>query len=473
MKINKELWGIKTEQKSEAKKREIPVPQESPEILIRQAEAAVANLQRSGDQKFNEQAARAATEGLRVDNQDKDALDALRQDAISAEQKLAAEFSESPPKIAEINDNNVKQTDLDKKDTRFRDPSTDISNVFVSVLENKLNVENIFTEIDKIQQNIDSLQENSIKKIFNHFKIKKLAAERSTKEEQVSALMQDIASAEHLLSELYGQIDEKHQAKSIMQYAKDHFRNDPERMDQINKLENERKKRSVESAMMRNNTFIFHGIRDEKSGPVGSRASNLKQETPQDIRIKIALALEPSLSTSSFKNDGAKQGLWSNTGLLLRSGHIDAAKSWDMHTNIEGVNNRGNLAITTASDIDRVMQEKRVLSGGVVWYNEIVVRNPKYAGLCVGSLELNADLARLAEELKLPVFFHDGKGQVYETSPEPGSKSKLVQGKEVFPSDIANSEYDIPQQERRDLIKEVVRDDIFHIDERIKDAQKL
>lgn len=417
---------------------------------------------------------RAEQDGLQVDGIDIEELRGLGFEADMAKAELVDSIKEKEVIGEGEPKNNIEQTNLEEKNVSIEESKKDISNALWSVLEGKGKVEDIYAEIDKIQQNIDSLQANSIKKIFNYFKIKKLTAERLTREEQASLLIKDVASSEQLVSELIDEIEAKEKAEKIMQYAKDHFKDSPEHIAQIDKIEKERELRSVKSSMIRNNAFIFHGIKDSKSGPVGERASNLKQETAQDMRIKIAMALEPSLSTSSFRNDGVKQRLWSDLGLLLRGGQIDAAKSEDMHTSIKGIDERDNLKITTASDIDRVISQKRKTWDGVSWYNEIVIRNPKYAGLCLSSLKINKDIAKLAEELNIPIFFHDGKGNVFETSLQSESdKFILTQGKEVSPSDITDSKFDISQEKRKDLIQEVVKDDIFHIDERMSDIQKL
>jgi len=415
---------------------------------------------------------RAGKDGLVFDGKDKNKLESFSEEADETKTELLTAINGG----AEINETVVEKTDieLNRKTKNIREYKRDISGVFESVLKNKVKVENIYTEIDKIQLDIDSLQVNSIKKIFNYFKINKLNKERLTKEEQISLLRKDISSAEQLIIELSDQIEVKDKTEKILKYTKDHFKDSPEYMDKIEKIEKEHEMRSIKSSIIRNNAFIFHGIKDKKSGDVKEQESALKQEVSQDVRIKIAMALEPSLSTSSFRNDGAKQRLWSDIGLLLREGHIDAADSSDMHTEVKGINDRDNLKITTTSDIDRIMMQKRKTWDGMYWYNEIVVRNPKYAGLCVSSLEINKDLAKLSEELDIPIFFHDGKGRVFETALQSETnKFILIQGREVTPSDIANSKYDISQEKRKSLIQEVVKEDIFHIDERMKDVQLL
>ena len=108
MKINKELWGVKPDQKPEAEaKKEAPVVQESPEVLNarlnarieNQAANEVANFQNEGSQRLEAAEARAAPEGLAIENSDKTALSGLGQKAENARQEFVAEISERSPQM--------------------------------------------------------------------------------------------------------------------------------------------------------------------------------------------------------------------------------------------------------------------------------------------------------------------------------------------------------------------------------------
>lgn len=104
MKINKELWGIKPDQKTEAEaKKETPEIQKSPEILKNQIEnqaaGAVANFQKENNQRLEAAETRAASKELTIDSNDKNALSGLAQEAETAKQELFAKISERSPQM--------------------------------------------------------------------------------------------------------------------------------------------------------------------------------------------------------------------------------------------------------------------------------------------------------------------------------------------------------------------------------------
>lgn len=407
----------------------------------------------------------------------KNAFESMIHNADNLENNESLEKTKAPEEQLNKNGEDLEKLDDNgKKETSLENSKKDISDILELVIENKIKIIDLYEKITKIQQDIDSLQGNTIKNLLNFFKVKKLSNERMTKEEEISFLTNDLNTAETIIMDLFGELKTRDKTKEILKFSKEHYRDDPARLAQIEEIEKEQQKRSVEDSILRNKAFIFHGIRDDNSGEVLNEESPLNQGVSQDVRIKIAAALEPSLSTSSFREDGLKQRLWSSTGLLLRGGNIDAANSWDMHTTVKNMDERDNLKVTTPADINRVIQEKRRSSMGVAWYNEIIVRNPKYAGLCVSSLEIDPNVYNVSKELDMPIFFHDGNGKVFETSlqiTENNSKIILQRGKEVSPEDIVNLNYDLPQDKRNDLIREVVKEDIFNIDERMSNAYRL
>lgn len=241
------------------------------------------------------------------------------------------------------------------------------------------------------------------------------------------------------------------------------------------RYQEEERIRDVKEVIRRHNQFFVHGLLPYA---VPEENSPLHENVDWKTKLKIALALEPALATSTIgRGDGPRQ-LWSRIGLLINGGRVEAADYTDSASKVHGFGMRIRQIrfIGRPEDIKGQITEALRFKGtiqGRARYNELVVSSPEYAGFyyCTDPFSPNdatsslypplAEIAATCRELGLPLYKLEA-GRLYRAEFDEASQ-ELIAREEVPPSKIPDLKLDLPEETRRRLQKEILEDSPFRL----------
>lgn len=126
--------------------------------------------------------------------------------------------------------------------------------------------------------------------------------------------------------------------------------------------------------------YLVHGVTYRFDKGFGNNRTINNQSDYKD-RIAYALLHKPTLCASSFEpisgnNETAGIGLWSNFGVVLNSGTIEAA---DIRDSASAVDENGNRYYHVPDSVERYKESiaSTLAAGSSPKYNEIVVSDPQ------------------------------------------------------------------------------------------------
>jgi hypothetical protein len=248
---------------------------------------------------------------------------------------------------------------------------------------------------------------------------------------------------------------------------------------QKNKIESEKKERSVEQISKEKDVLFCHAIRlsDVPKGWDSFAPNNQLVDTHKltaEHKIKMILGIEPTISVSTI--DKEHQILVNTFGLILKEGTVLSAYNKDAGTLVDkSIYNRKSKhddslkTSTIQSDIETNIEKAVTSKADHNRWNELVVENPKAAGLFY-QINMNKEQAffsdisigpyierfayKMSETLDLPLYIIDGN-TFFKKDEATGEL------KEVSKEDILSSGRDISKSERVNYIGEIVDTESF------------
>ncbi len=276
-------------------------------------------------------------------------------------------------------------------------------------------------------------KESIIQSLLYHFDSQKLEKEKSDLEASARDLLRGAAR----LAELRQEVEQQYVDRDTLSKAGERLAEvyGSQESAWVEYQEAERA-RDVRNVMKESDVYFVHGIKDFI---VPGDNSLLKYGTTLETKLKVVLAFDPTLSTSTIKNGDTHRAMWSRVGVLLNGGRVLSAHSSDAATVATGLKERaGSLSPDKdiKKDIDRAIHRERFGAGGL-GYNELVVENPKVAALyiCVDADEAMGEIRpigveRMREAARvsgLPLYaMHNGIAYEieYELDPERAKPQK-------------------------------------------------
>ena len=227
-------------------------------------------------------------------------------------------------------------------------------------------------------------------------------------------------------------------------------------LERLAQIEAETPFRTVEHITEELNVFFFHG----------TMVSTLAEPTKNSLmqggvgwrkKMEVAIAIEPTISTSSFRPGLDNfENLFAGTGFLLKGGRIDHAERSDSGTVAIDADRRllGGYKEISPENPTSLAEIKNVVTEGPrqimrMKHNELVVSNPKPAAIYIVMENLendrilqeayknppHKDLYEFCQEVQLPVVGLLG-GQLHETKFDEATGTFVLTERQVQPQDI-------------------------------------
>ncbi len=250
----------------------------------------------------------------------------------------------------------------------------------------------------------------------------------------------------------------------------------------------ERARNTIEQTMLRNSCFFVHAYTN-MAGNANSQRRHSSQEggTLQDriaVSTKINLALEPSISASSYipglDRDGRRAEIPGLQGLILGGGDIEKASHGDLGTKMLGIYHRehvGQESFSTMEEVDVVAGR----NGGS--YNEYIVNHSKAFGYFY-KLPKNTegkfayhDLKNLLEASQnalnygLPFYLMDNDHRMFELV-NIHADGTIDVGDELYPRDVARGRAGLYASVRKRIGEDLLRENPFKTDKLYKEASE-
>ncbi len=468
--------------------------------------------------------------------------------AIAEEKKLIQETTEKKINDEELQKNIQEQRG--KINSEIEELKADLDkrkNSFIYKIQKTFNNGNEITEeLVKLFES-EGLTKDSIKsKLYQKdFEIIQTIKNKKDNFENINASLEakqnEINEHHKLLEKLKNSIEDKYKSineaeeiinddseiKEIKQTIIDFY---GEMANQKNIIESEKKERSVTEISKDKNVLFCHAIPMAMlpSGDVSFSQNNKLVDTHKigpEEKLKMILGIEPTISVSTFSKENGR--LAGDFGIILKGGDILAGYNKDagssLGSNIYDRKSKYDNSLNTSTIQNNIVSniEHSINSKEKDGWNELVVENPKVAGLFY---QINVDKIRntfaaagssifyaykISKDFNLPMYVLDGKdkNKVYKLELNESTKKKMeylstrhnigyyldnsellkidettiekmrhmdrdhglndgiiidiLKLKEVEMDDILESGRDIPNNEKKDYIEEMVDKETF------------
>ncbi|MCX6788849.1 MAG: hypothetical protein NTZ36_03145 [Candidatus Jorgensenbacteria bacterium] len=212
--------------------------------------------------------------------------------------------------------------------------------------------------------------------------------------------------------------------------------------------------RSVSEIMNKYDVFVIHGIHPNF---VPNSNSPLENDTTWETKMKIALALEPTISASTIKAGDTSDNMWAGIGFILSGGTVVSAAPSDAATRAKGILSERSRRVddekieTEISDAITNRPENK--------YNELAISSPKITALYWNGSTSRLDsrvpyeqVARFANEVSLPIYCLSN-GELIDWNKEKDPNTNLYQ--HVSKNEIEKLQ-GINEEERAYLYNELI-----------------
>ncbi len=340
-----------------------------------------------------------------------------------------------------------------------------ISELSLMAEEKKEDIQEIIQEIQGLEDDLSKCQKSIVLKVLNYFEIKKLREEiasKSLNSEQFEAEYQKIID---LIQPLEDQLKNKQELSEAKNYLEDFYQ---KKSKEWQEYQEEEASREVSNVAGSYDVFIVHGIHPNF---VPGDNSLLNRNVDWKTKLKIVLALEPTLSASTISEGDSFRNMWARMGVVLNGGLIEKAMPLDSGTKAESLRKRtiGKLKMP-----DKVSEQIKEAIGlrGKESYNELVVQNPQVAGLYISVDETGntirrdvvdlKEIAQAAEDFGLPIFLIEG-GVLKEANYNL-DLDEMVSLKRIDPKELLKKKIKITPEQKESLKENLFIDPPFKLE---------
>lgn len=318
-------------------------------------------------------------------------------------------------------------------------------------------VDSMVQEVSSIETELANIKNSRITQLLEFFNARQLEKQLGKKRQTQVEALRDYSNTKDLLDDLRRQQFNRSQLENAKRKLHDFYRGAKERW---NEYEAEQRERDVGNIASKYQALFLHGI-----SPRGWVAGNtvLLPNVGWDMKVKILMALEPTISVSTLRT--GETGLVSSVGVVLSGGHVESAHIQDAGTVVENfgrrrATNQIQNEIPIAEQIEKVVQTRRP---GV--YNELVVKDPKVGGLFVSwdllrEREDSDKTIAAAKALGLPLFVIKGGNAFEANEPYPG---RLELGRQAVPAELVEKSNKMTPAKRELYSEEILENNPFRI----------
>lgn len=391
---------------------------------------------------------------------DRDEVNGI-QESVQIDKRRLKEYtkSEYPEERAVI------ASEIRAKRNQFFDKKTEVNKQLELVqdqLESKQDTLNLLkAEISEIEGVINEESSSLFNRTIKYFEIKSLKEELIGRKPEQLKTEEEVRDFLMRKAELENQLQTKQNFEFFKNQVNDFYNSHIEdfkkhqeykHIEELKHLVEEEKQRQVETIMNEHNSYFVHGILDRWSP---GENSLIQKGTSFETKLKLALSLEPTLSTSVIQKGDGPQEMWAQMGLLVSRGRVEAANQFDASSRAEGVNRRTKGFSGTALD-----DISKNIAGQPGQYNEFIVSNPRFAGMFIseGRHESNRVISDknffdLAKQLNLPTYYIQN-GEVFSVSLSD-DETELKIGEKIDPTLLNKNSIDFKQEEKNQLLQEI------------------
>ncbi|MDZ7798105.1 MAG: hypothetical protein U5L76_00640 [Patescibacteria group bacterium] len=244
------------------------------------------------------------------------------------------------------------------------------------------------------------------------------------------------------------------------------------RIEELERFEKEEKLRQVERIARDHKGAFLHGIMNKHAPGTNSLLQN---GTSFETKLKLAIGLEPTLSTSVIQKGDSPKATWARMGVVISEGRVDSASSQDSATVAKSLSKR-----TVGAGSEKIADiETSVRGKSSTDYNEFVVSSPKIAGMYYSpehhglkSSISEDEFFSLAKNLELPTYVVKS-GELFEISLDEES-GELIIGDSVDPEKIKENAKIFSEEEKDNILTETLENDMpFRVESILPEARLL
>ncbi|MBM4177544.1 hypothetical protein FJ208_01970 [Candidatus Gribaldobacteria bacterium] len=346
---------------------------------------------------------------------------------------------------------------------RQKELTHQVKQLVADAQEKKRAINDSIEEIEELEQSLDKRKKSIFLEILNYFEIKKLKKEICNKvlnKDQFEDEYQQISASLQSIARLFGEKQELAEARNILN---DFYESKSKEWQEYKEEEGLRK---VDAVMENYQVAIIHGIHPNF---IPGDNSLLHSTTDWQIKLKILLVLEPSLSSSTIQNGDSYKNMWSRMGVILNGGMISLAMPNDSGTVAKSFKKRIMGPIKKPEKISNQIREA-IEERGKHNYNELSIDDPKVAGfyICLDKFPgIRQDLVPIEEIIQeiskygLPLYvIQDGAINEAEYNKESGT---IISKKKITLKEIAKKQFNFSSTQREKIKEELFVDPPFKL----------
>jgi len=343
-----------------------------------------------------------------------------------------------------------------------QDVGEKISNLIDDIENKAIDLEQAEQEVAGLRDELQEYADSKVRAFLGYFKKRSIEKELESKAPQEIKIKED---CEELLGLLYD-LQEQFFDRSRLDIAKNKlgkFYGDQKEL--LEKYKHDEEVRDVGNVIKKHNCLFVHGIQTRDTPDYNTLITD---GVDWETKIKIALSLGPTLSTSTIRRGDSMFAYWSNVGLLLKGGRVETAAARDNATMAKSIKTRVRAGGDSDENIEDAIGRSLHSRENNNRYNELTVAEPVSAGLYLaydspkmrnGGLtamhnpekDMSGErLLKASQDTGLPVYLIVD-GVPYEAIYD-AEKKYYKQGKELTVADIVNNGVGIEQNDKERMI---------------------
>lgn len=357
-----------------------------------------------------------------------------------------------------------------------------LSKVREQIAEKKESLADLTKELQEIAENLDKKSDSIFTQVIEYFAIKKLEQKLVEKRPDIPMLEEEISNLLILEDEFSSLGNDKRELEEVKKLFAEFYDSkiddlEEHQKSELERIEQEEIARQVETISRDYEVVFVHGIYHNHAP--GSNSLLQEEGVSFGTKVKLAISLEPTISTSTLKTGIRLDATWAASGLVLIKGRVETANMGDAGTKARGLYRRENPNIENRNNIiDNIKYSVMAPEGRMgEHYNELVVSSPKFAGMYLedgfdtSGLPLRKeDFFKTAEELNLPTYY-SRNGEFFELSLNKET-GELEIGEKVDLATIREKAREFSQEEKELIFKEILEKETpFDLERILPEAQ--
>lgn len=334
-------------------------------------------------------------------------------------------------------------------------------------LKSKDKLSELNKEIEVLTNELSQKRKNKVIELLSYLQIKNIQKNLGKKKIILEQFEDEYVKNKNLISELSSQMDDKSKLEEAKNKLNEFYNSQNEKLDVF---ENEKLKQ-LENVVDKYDVVFIHGIHPHFTPKTNSplKIEHLDAGGPEktvEEKLKILLALEPTIASSTIGKNDTPQNMWCRMGVLLNGGKIIEAYSSDAGSKSRNVNERTTNShlkdITIKNQIHDAIIHRAPTDHGA--YNEMILQNPTIAGFYVDKgkprsgnemdLIRDEEIAKIATKYNLPLYVISN-GETWEAYYHENTKTIYGQ-KLIKPSEITKT--NPPTINRDKIVSEIFED---------------